>query len=41
LLATGAGAQGNINVIHSKLLEQQQIINKHLDKERRYIEKIK
>jgi len=31
----------NLNVVHSKLYEQQQIINKHVDKERRYLEKIK
>lgn len=31
----------NLNVIHSKLYEQQQVISKHLEKERRYIEKIK
>jgi len=41
LLVGGSGSGSNMNVIHSKLFEQQQVINKHLDKERRYIEKIK
>lgn len=31
----------NLNVVHSKLYEQQQIINKHIDKEKKYLEKIK
>lgn len=32
---------GNVNIVSSKLSEQQNIINKHVEKEKRYVDKIK
>ena len=35
------GSSNNVSVFHQKIYEQSQTISKHIDKERKYIEKIK
>jgi hypothetical protein len=37
----GRNTSGNVGVVSSKLSEQQSIINKYVDKEKRYVDKIK